>query len=164
MFKKLFRKLKRFFKRIGAAFKELFTGEEPETVEAEIVTPKKEKKKSEFFEWLTTIGCKIGNSIKRSVESFADNPFGWVLKFGGVGFIGGLGLSGVRGIRDLFATPTANFIRKREEMYKVVDPHTGITWKVNVPLTENDKQQLRYRSIKEKRELADILADLGLLA
>lgn len=163
MFKKLFRKLKRFFKRIGEAFKELFAGEDPETVEAEIVTPK-EKKKSEFFGWCGTIGSKIGNSIKRSIESFADNPFGWVLKFGGVGFIGGLGLSGVRGIRDLFAAPTANFIRKREEMYKVVDPHTGITWKVNVPLTENDKQQLRYRSIKEKRELADILADLGLLA
>jgi hypothetical protein len=163
MFKKLFRKLKRFFKRIGEAFKELFTGEDPETVEAEIVTPK-EKKKSEFFEWCGTIGSKIGNRIKHSIEEFADNPGIGLAKL--TAFSAGLTVSlGVlEKIKRLFMTPVGKALEKREKMYDVYDHKWATHWRVNQPLTEEEKNRIILKCRTENIEVGDYLDKMGLLA
>lgn len=164
MFKKMFRKLKRFFKRIGAAFKELFTGEEPtEEVQAEIVNPKDDKK-SEFWAWLKKVGGKIGNRIKMSIEDFADNPGMGLAKL--TAFSAGLTVSlGVlEKIKRLFATPVGKALEKREKMYDLYDHKWATHWKLRQPLTEEEKNRIILKCRMEDMEVGDYLDKMGLLA
>jgi len=163
MLKKLWRRLKRFFGRIKDAVVELFTGEEPrtETVEAVIVEP---KEKSEFGKWVKDIGSKMGNFWKKQIEDFAENPITGTAKLTALTAALAIPLSFLEKIKRLFVNPLAKSLERREKMYDLYDHQWGMHWKLNKPLSPEEKNRIMLICRGNKWDVGTYLAKMGLLA
>lgn len=169
MLKRLWKRLKRFFSRIKDAVVELFTGElkeetttnDGEPVKAEIVG---EKPKSEFGAWLRTIGGKMGNFWKKQIEDFAENPIAGTAKLTALTAALAIPLSFLEKVKRLFVNPLAKSFEKREKMYDLYDHQWGMHWKVNRPLSPEDKNRIMLNCRRNKWDVGTYLAQQGLLA
>lgn len=163
--KKLWKRLKRFFKDIGRAFKDLFTKaisdeEEDGSVTVEVVNP---KTRSEFGEWVHNLGAKIGKNIKNAIEYFVDNPvkaLAWLTASGaGLGVV----LTTCERIKRLFVDPAKDRIKQQEDKYRIYEPGIGY-WKTNRPMSDSDKQFVRYHCQANKISMCEYLHNIGWLA
>lgn len=163
MIKRLWKRLKRFFGRIKDAVVELFTGEEPrtETVEAVIVEP---KEKSEFGKWVKDIGSKMGNFWKKQIEDFAENPITGTAKLTALTAALAIPLSFLEKIKRLFVNPLAKSLERREKMYDLYDHQWGMHWKLNKPLSPEEKNRIMLICRGNKWDVGTYLAKMGLLA
>lgn len=163
MLKRLWKRLKRFFGRIKDAVVELFTGEEPktETVEAVIVEP---KEKSEFGKWVKSIGSKMGNFWKKQIEDFAENPITGTAKLTALTAALAIPLSFLEKIKRLFVNPLAKSLERREKMYDLYDHQWGMHWKLNKPLSPEEKNRIMLICRGNKWDVGTYLAKMGLLA
>lgn len=163
MLKRLWKRLKRFFGRLKDAVVELFTGEEPktETVEAVIVEP---KEKSEFGKWIKGIGSKMGNFWKKQIEDFAENPITGTAKLTALTAALAIPLSFLEKIKRLFVNPLAKSLEKREKMYDLYDHQWGMHWKLNKPLSPEEKNRIMLICRGNKWDVGTYLAKMGLLA
>lgn len=163
MLKRLWKRLKRFFGRIKDAVVELFTGEEPrtETVEAVIVEP---KEKSEFGKWVKDIGSKMGNFWKKQIEDFAENPITGTAKLTALTAALAIPLSFLEKIKRLFVNPLAKSLERREKMYDLYDHQWGMHWKLNKPLSPEEKNRIMLICRGNKWDVGTYLAKMGLLA
>lgn len=162
--KTFWKKLKRFFKQIGQAFKDLFTkeisDEEEETVKAEVVKP---KTRSAFGEWVHGLGIKMGENLKKGIEYLVDNPMkaiAWLtLPSAGLGVI----LTTLERSKKLFVDPMKDRIKEHEDKYKIYEPGIGY-WKTNRPMSDSDKQWIKYHCQTNNIRMSEYLHNLGWLA
>lgn len=160
----MFKRLKKFFKNIWKAIKELFTGSEEtakEEVQAEIVKPKNE---NSFGAWLKKIGSKIGQNIKTAIEWAVDNP-GKALAAMTASSVGiGAVLTTVERFRKIFVDPAKRHIAEDQERYKIYDHRYGRKWVCNRPLTEVDKQWVIRHCREYNVDMGEYLQQIGWLA
>jgi hypothetical protein len=167
MLKRLWKRLKRFFSRIKDAVVELFTGELPEetankeeTIKAEIVG----EKKSEFGAWVRKIGGNMANFWKKQIEDFAENPITGTAKLTALTAALAIPLSFLEKIKRLFVNPLAKSLERREKMYDLYDHRWGMHWKLNKPLSPEEKNRIMLICRGNKWDVGTYLAKMGLLA
>lgn len=173
----MFARLRRFFKRIGAAIKELFTGKNDEAVTTTTTETEYDEDgnikavKVEVVEdpnHITWRGLfkKAGRKIKESVNEMLENP-AKLMKAIGIGGIGGWSLiSMIRSFKEadnMIFGPMRRRKAKREEECRIYDDRTHLWYHLRRPLTNAEKNYIAMQQ-RVGGNMGDILARWRVLA